>query len=136
MGQDRETGAAGNAYGHCMGRAVAALLQLEKLSGRSNEVKWRDGLAVIKCCGPHTTSFGLTKKMLDRIDAILVACEDDSGNVEIIELSVDRFRQSMIDSRSSSAAGGRVKQVRRSLARQNGSRLCVLQASELSAVGQ
>lgn len=100
MGQDRETGAAGNAYGHRMGKAIASLLQLEKLSDRSNEVKWRDGLAVIKCCGPHTTSFGLTGKMLDRIDAILVACEDHSGNIEIIELSVDWFRQSMIDSRS------------------------------------
>lgn len=134
MGQNRETGAAGNAYGHRMGKAVAALLQLEKLSDRSNEVKWRDGFAVIKCCGPRTTSFGVTRKMLKRIDAILVACEDDNGNVEIIELAADRFRQVMIDSRSTSATGGRVKQVRRSLARQNGSRLCGLKASELSRV--
>ena len=136
MGQDRETGAAGNAYGHRMGKAVAALLQLEKLSDRSNEVKWRGGLAVIKSCGPRTTSFGVTRKMLDRTDAILVACEDDSGNVEIIELAVDLFRLSMFDSRSASARGGRVKQVRRSLAQQNGVRLCVLKASELSAVGR
>jgi len=35
-----------------MGRTIAALLLLQKLSDRSNEVKWRDGLAVIKCCGP------------------------------------------------------------------------------------
>lgn len=136
MGQDRETGAAGNAYGHRMGKAIATLMQLDRLSDRSNEVRWRDGTAVIKCCGPRTTSFGLTRKMLDRIDAILVACEDNRGNVEIIELSVDRFRQSMIDSCSSSAAGGRVKQVRRSLAYQNGSRLCVLKASELFAASR
>lgn len=136
MRQDRETGAAGNAYGHRMGTAVAALLQLQKLSDRSNEVKWRDGLAVIKCCGPRTTSFGVTRKMLDRIDAILVAWEDDGGNVEIIELAVDRFRQGMTDSRSSSAVGGRVKQVRRSFARRNGSRLCLLKASKLSHVGR
>lgn len=136
MGQDRETGAAGNAYGHRMGKAVASLLQLEKLSDRSNEVRWRGGLAVIKCCGPHTTSFGVTRKMLERIGAILVACEDDNGNVELIELAVDRFRLSMVDSRSTSATGGRVKQVRRSLARQNGSRLCVLKAGELSAFGR
>ncbi|MDU0343021.1 hypothetical protein [Bosea rubneri] len=104
MGQDRETGAAGNAYGHRIGKAIAALLQLEKLSDRSNEVRWRGGSAVIKCCGPHTKSFGVTKKMLERIDAVLIACEDDSGNIELIELAVDRFREGMTDSRSSSAA--------------------------------
>lgn len=136
MGQNRETGAAGNAYGHRMGKAIAALLQLEKLSDRSNEVKWRGGLAVIKSCRPRTTSFGVTKEMLDRIDAIPVACEDGSGNVEIIELAADRFRLSMVDSRSASATGGRVKQVRRSLARQNGVRLCVLRASELSILSR
>jgi hypothetical protein len=65
MRQDRETGAAGNAYEHRMSKAVATLLQLEKLSKRSNEVRWRSGLAVIKCRGPRTTSFGVARKMLD-----------------------------------------------------------------------
>ncbi|MBD3846159.1 hypothetical protein IED13_10660 [Bosea sp. SSUT16] len=131
MGQDRETGAAGNAYGHRMGKAVAALLQIEKLSDRSNEVRWRDGLAVIKCCGPRTTLLGVKSKMLERIQAVLVACEDDSGNVEIIELAADQFRQSMVNSRSASAIGGQVKQVRRSVARRNGVRLCLLRADQL-----
>lgn len=114
-----------------MGKAIAALLRLEKVSDRSNEVRWREGFAVIKCCGPRTTSFAITAKMLGRIDAVLVGCEDDSGNVEIFELAADHFRQNMIGSRSSSAVGGRVKQVRRSVARRNGARLYVLKAPEL-----
>lgn len=93
-------------------------------------------MAVIKSCGPRTTSFGVTKEMLDRIDAVLVACEDSSGNVEIIEFAVDRFRQSMIDSRSWSAAGGRVKKICRSLAQQDGSRLCVLKEIELPTISR
>jgi len=119
-----------------MGTAIAALLKLEKLSERSNEVKWRDGLAVIKCCGPRTNSFGVTSKMLQRIDAVLVACEDENGDIEILELPVDRFRSHMVDSRSTGAIGGRVKQVRRSVARRDGKALCVQRAADLHASGK
>ncbi|UZF90891.1 hypothetical protein [Bosea sp. NBC_00550] len=136
MEQNRETGAAGDAYGRRMGTAIARAMHLERLSDSSNEVKWRDGFAVIKCCGPRTNSFGITAQMLERIDAVIVGCEDESGNVEIFELTTDRFRQSMVDSRSSSAAGGRVKQVRRSVARRDGVRLCVLRAAELLVFGR
>jgi hypothetical protein len=133
MGQDRETGAAGNAYGRRMAGVIAKLLLVERLSRRSNEVRWRGGFAVIKCCGPRTTSLGVTADMLMRINTVLVACEDECGNVEIFELAAVRFRQNMVDSQSSSAAGGRVAKVARSVVRRYGTKLRTCSAMDVAA---
>lgn len=113
MPQDQETGAAGRAYGLRMGNALAKLLGAAKLSPTSNEVRWNGKTAVIKACRPKTSSFGVTAAMLQRLDSVLVALEDERGNIQVHDLPAESFRSSMCDSRSSGSEGGRVKMVSR-----------------------
>ena len=88
---------------------------VKKASGASNEVAWNGEPAVIKCCHPGTSSIGVTATMLPRLAAVLVAVEDDGGEVQVWELPASRFRADMYDSRSSGSLGGRVKMLARSI---------------------
>lgn len=117
---DRQTGAAGREYGLRMARNIARSMGLEMVRRGPNEVRWRDGLAVIKSCRPGTSSFGVTAAMLARLDAILAALEDEEGEVQVWELSAAKFRSAMYDSRSAAAAGGRVKMVPKAYALREG----------------
>ncbi|KSB88090.1 hypothetical protein AS593_23775 [Caulobacter vibrioides] len=118
-----------------MAKAVAQVMGLTLLRPGSNEVRWRDGLAVIKSCGPGTSSFGVTVKMLPRIDAILAAFEAETGRVEVFELPTAAFRAAMYDSRSSGAAG-RVKMVSRTFAKTRGVSIAHFSRDELEAAGR
>lgn len=136
MPQDRETGAAGRDYGLRLARGVARCMGLEMLRKGSNEVRWRDGLAVIKSCRPGTSSFGVTAAMLQRLDAILAAFEDDDGEVQVWALPAEKFRSAMYDSRSLASAGGRVKMVARSFAMREGQPVARFSRLELEAAAR
>jgi hypothetical protein len=113
MPQSRETGQEGNRYGHTMARGLARLLRAKRVKKGSNEVIWNGRRAVLKSASPRTTSIGITTLMLERLEVILAAFEDGRGVAQLYELSPETFRRFMYDSRSASAAGGRVKLMRR-----------------------
>lgn len=133
MPQDRNSGAGGRNYGFRMARAVAHCMGLDLRRAGSNEVRWREGAAVIKSCGPGTPAFGVTASMLPRLDTILAAFEDDRGDVQVYELSTEKFRVAMYDSRSTGAVGGRVKMISKSSAMRDGRLIARLSQPELSA---
>lgn len=121
MTQDRASGAAGREYGLRMGRKLAALLGAKRLSEHSNEVELRDGRrAVIKCGSPTNDSFGVTAKMLPRLDEILVAVESDQGDVELWRLLPHQFRLTMRESPSAASRGADTKLVRKRFVTTNG----------------
>jgi hypothetical protein len=136
MPQDRETGAAGREYGLKMARGIAKCMGVSMHRAGSNEVRWQDGLAVIKSCRPATSSFGVTASMLSRLDTILAAFEDDHGEVQVWALSAAKFRAAMYDSRSAASAGGRVKMVARSYALREGRPVARFSRVELEAASR
>lgn len=136
MPQDSKTGAAGREYGLKMARAIARCMDLQMQRPGSNEVRWRDGLAVIKSCRPDTSSFGVTSTMLPRLDAILAAFEDDHGEVQVWALPAEKFRSAMYDSRSLASAGSRVKMVKRSFAMREGQPVARFSRLELEAASR
>lgn len=89
MNQDRESGAAGRAYGLRMGRVLAALMGAEKLSEHSNEVIWNGRRAALKACAPRNDTFGVTAVMLARLDDIMAGFENEKGDVEVWRMSAE-----------------------------------------------
>lgn len=119
-----------------MARGVARCMGIEILRAGSNEVRWRDGLAVIKSCRSGTSSFGVTASMLLRLDTILAAFEDDHGEVQVWTLPAEKFRSAMYDSRSRASVGGRVKMVARSFAMREGQPVARFSRLELEAASR
>ncbi len=70
MPQDRDTGAAGNEYGHETALRVAEKVGASGLGKASNECRIDGKRIVIKCARAGTASVGVTYKMLDRLDGI------------------------------------------------------------------
>jgi hypothetical protein len=136
MTQDRASGAAGREYGLRMGRKLAALLDARPVSAHSNEVVLSNGRrAVIKACSPTNDSFGVTAKMLPRLDEILVAVESDRGDVEIWRLSPDKFRVAMRESPSAASRGADTKLARKRFAITNGVAAGSFTKAQLDAEG-
>lgn len=105
MPQDRESGAAGNDFGHKTAPKIAAALGATMIGRGSNEATWRTQRVVIKCARPATKSVGVTHTMLDRLDAILAAFQRTDGQFDVCEMSPTVFRREMRPSRSTGAAG-------------------------------
>ncbi len=103
--QDRESGAAGNDFGHQTAPKIASAIGATMIGRSSNEATWRAQRVVIKCARPATTSVGVTHAMLDRLDAVLAAFQRTDGRFDIFEMSPDIFRREMRPSRSTGAAG-------------------------------
>lgn len=118
-----------------MAEQIIAILQLDRVSGSTNEVVWKDGRAVVKCCGPRTGSIGVTATMLNRLNAVLAALQQRNGDVEIIELSIADFKANMSESRSTGHDVGKVKKVSRSCIRNLGKGVCTITAAEIGALG-
>jgi hypothetical protein len=100
MPQDRETGAAGNAFGRETAPRIAQALGASRISKSSNEFELKGRRLAIKCARVDTSSVGVTYKMLDRIEAVLGAFEEPDGRFGIYEISAAEFRERMRPSRS------------------------------------
>jgi hypothetical protein len=95
MPQSRETGAAANRYGKETAIRIAKRLKTKKLSNISNEVE-RDGKrAVIKCAHYGNIYIGVTTKMLERLDQIIAALENEFGKYELYVLPPKTFKKNM-----------------------------------------
>lgn len=98
--QDRQTGAAGNRFGRETAPKIAAALGAEMLGPSTNEAQWRGSRVVIKCARSGTSSIGVTKAMLERIDAVLAAFQRLDGRFDVYELPASEFKAKMRESRS------------------------------------
>lgn len=120
MPQDRESGAAGDAYGRSMAPRIARALGASLPGRSSNECVLNGQRVVIKCARRRTKSVGVTHLMLERIDLVVGAFEADDGSFEVLSLDVPTYRRHMSPTRSTGPSAGRVGQVDKSAFRQHG----------------
>jgi hypothetical protein len=103
--QDRQSGAAGNQFGHTIAPKIAAAIGATMLGPGTNEATWDARRIVIKCAGPQTSAVGVTHTMLARLDSVVAAFQRPQGEFEIFEMRPDVFASQMRGSRSSGSAG-------------------------------
>ena len=115
MPQNRESGAQANEYGRVTAHKIAEALGATPTSKTSNEFELNGRKITIRCARSTTTNFGMTFKMLERVDSILGAVEQENGTYEVYELSPKVFAENMRDTRSQGPSAGKVGLVNRSL---------------------
>ena len=125
MPQNRESGAAGNVFGHETAPKIAAALGATMNGTTSNEALYNGHRVVIKCAGKNTTSVGVTYTMLDELDLVLAAFQHKDGSFDVYALAPDEYRQHMRDSRSS-GADGRVGLVTKKVFEERGKRIKIV----------
>ena len=114
MGQNQITGAAGDKYGREMARIVAKLLKTELLSNKSNEILLDEGLFVIKSARRKTTSIGITVKMLERLQGIIIAFENDDMGYTLYKVNLKETPPlQMVSSQSNSQKKNKVIKISR-----------------------
>jgi hypothetical protein len=119
--QDRESGAAGDRFGRKTAPLVAARIGATMLGrGRDNTADYEGKRAVIKAARQRTTSVGVTYSMLDNLDVIVGAFEEESGEFTIYALDAAFYRDHMRPSRSLSHRKNKVGKVSRRLFEDHG----------------
>ena len=88
MVQNQITGSAGNNFGREMARIVAKFLDTNLLSAKSNEIILDGKLFVIKSARRKTSSIGITEKMFNRLQGIIVALETDNGKYTLYKVDL------------------------------------------------
>ena len=115
MPQDRESGARANRYGRETAIKIADAIGATSISKTSNEFTLKGRKITIRCARHSTNDLGVTYKMLERIDAVFSALEQEDGTYEFYEISPSMFEENMRATRSKGAAAGKVGLVRKSV---------------------
>ena len=115
MAQDRHSGAEANRYGREVARAIANRLGTSCPNKNSNECVYKGKRVVIKCAHANTQDIGVTYRMLERIDKVIAAFEQDSGAYRLYCLTPAQFGKNMRPTASRGPAAGRVGLVRKSV---------------------
>lgn len=108
MQQDQRTGAAGDAFGTLTAPKIAAKIGATMLGLSSNEATYMQQRVVIKCAGPTTSSVGVTYRMLERLQLIIAAFQDQDGVFQLFTLSAKAFYSHMRETRSKGASAQNV----------------------------
>ncbi len=80
MGQDRESGARANAFGHETSRVIAEKIGAVSVSDRSNEFAYEGRLITIRCARGKNFQVGISYEMLERVDCNMVFLKKQSIN--------------------------------------------------------
>jgi hypothetical protein len=131
--QDRASGAAGRLYGLQTGALIARLVGARQVSTNSNEVVWNDRCAVIKACAPNNNFFGVTAKMLNRLQDIYGAFELDNGDIELWWISPERFSAGERPSPSARNRGADTRLIRKRFVKEVGKHVRTFKHVELDA---
>lgn len=124
MPQNRESGARANEYGRETARKIAEKISAKSISKISNEFELQGRKITIRCAKHSTNDLGVTYKMLERIDTIFAALEQEDGKYEIYEISPSMFEKNMRETRSKGDAAGKVGLVRKSVFVNEGEFIC------------
>lgn len=119
-GQSRESGAKANAWGRETADKLAEQLGAKKINPNANEYQLDDQKVTIRCARSTTNTVGVTYKMLERIDTVIAALENDEGQFDLYSLAPSHYSEEMRGTRSTGPSAGRVGMVRTSEFRNNG----------------
>jgi hypothetical protein len=86
MPQNRETGA-GARDGRETSRFIAKKIGAKAISSNSNEFAYQGRRVTIRCAHLRTHYVGVPYRMLDRIDSVIAAFEDKTGEYDLYEMS-------------------------------------------------
>lgn len=111
MPQTTETGRRANEFGRKTARKIAHEIGARSTSKTSNEFEYKGKHITIRCARYKTNDFGVTYKMLERIDSIIGACEQKNSGYKLYEISPEKFKENMRISRSND----KVRLVRKSV---------------------
>ncbi len=124
MPQNRDSGARANEYGRENAKRIAEKIGAKSISKRSNEFELKGRKITIRSAKHSTNDLGVTYKMLERIDAIFGALEQENGKYELYEISPSMFEKNMRETRSKGPAAGKVGLVRKSVFVNEGTFIC------------
>jgi hypothetical protein len=120
MPQDRRTGAEGNRFGRANGKKLASELGATLVRHGSNEALWKGRRVVFKSAAERTKKIGVTYKMLERLDDVVAAMQQDDGRFALYILPAKRFKAAMVPTASRGSSSGRVGMVWRSVFERSG----------------
>lgn len=104
-GQDRTSGARANLYGHETARFIARHLGAQPLTSHSNEFELNGQRVTIRCARRRTTSVGVTYGMLDRVERVIAAFEQETGSYRLYALLPNTYRKRSRDSKGEGRVG-------------------------------
>jgi hypothetical protein len=126
MPQDRSSGAAANQFGREYGAKIISLLGGKKVKAGSNECVLDGKLVSVHCARRTTTSVGVTKLCLERLDAVLGAFEQEDGSFVVLRLPAIDYKRNSRPTRSRGPSAGRVVLVERSVFEESGNLVMVI----------
>lgn len=112
MPQDRESGARANKFGRETAKAIADKIGAIPISKISNEFSLKNRKVTIRCAHHKTTSVGMSYKMKERIDDVILAHEQQNGEYKLYKISSDKYEQSMNPTKSKGPSAGKVGMVK------------------------
>ena len=120
MPQNSETGARANEYGRTTARRIAENIGAKSTSKTSNEFELQGRQITIRCARFSTDDFGVTYNMLQRLDSILGALEQENGAYKLYELTPKMFQKYMRETKSKGPSAGKVGVVNKAVFVNNG----------------
>lgn len=126
MAQDHQSGAAGNAFGREMAPKIARAIGATMVRSGSNEAALNTSRIVIKSAGPHTSSVGVSKKMLLHLNAVVAAFQTADGTFDVFSLPAVIYKKHMTETRSKGPSAGRVGIVTKAVFTSKGERISTI----------
>lgn len=111
MGQDKNSGRRGNEIGRLIGEAVAKKLNIS-LDVGSNKGRIGKTCIVIKSAHIGNPQFGITNKMAEEIDEIILAKEKIVGVFDLYKVEFNKIKETGKPTRSKGASSGKVTNYR------------------------
>jgi hypothetical protein len=100
MPQNRVSGAEGNRYGRECGERIATALGAQRVSARSNECDFNGERVVIHCARLRTKTVRVTRRMVEKLQAVLGAVQREDGSYDVYRLAMQSYREQMKPSHS------------------------------------
>ncbi len=126
QGQTRESGARAASWGRETANKIAAELGAENINPRANEYQLDGEKFTIRCAHSNTNTVGVTYQMLDRIDSVIAALENDSGEFDLFKVTPAEYKEQERPTSSKGSSAGRVGMVRTSFFRKNGKSMGII----------
>ena len=83
MPQDRVSGADANTYGRETSRKIAIAIGAISISETSNEFELDNRKITIRCARKRTINLGAPYQLLERVNAVIAALEQENGDYKL-----------------------------------------------------